>query len=177
MQLPEQLPARSERTYATAQRRVANYGASSEAASRYPRKPRHLQPFDLNAADTTQLMQIRGIGRGRAARIVAYRQRLGGFRHADQLSELYTLRDAPDLVDSLRKYTFVAPNAALALLDVNHASFTELQAHPYVGKRLARVLVAFREQHGPFQQPADLRQIRILDDATFEKLEPYLVIK
>ncbi len=177
MQLPERLPARPTHTYASSQHRVAGYGALPEAVGRYPRKPRHLSLFDLNAADTTQLMQIRGIGRGRAARIVAYRQRLGGFRHPNQLTELYTLRDAPDLVDSLRKYTFVQPGFVLALLDVNHASFTELQAHPYVGKRLARVLVAFREQHGPFQQLTDLRQIRILDDAMFEKLQPYVVIK
>ena len=87
------------------------------------------------------------------------------------------LRDAPDLVDSLRKYTFVAPGFSPTPLDVNNASFEVLQAHPYVGKRLARVLVAFRQQHGPFRQPADLRQIRILDQATYEKLVPYLVLK
>ncbi|OWP62932.1 hypothetical protein CDA63_11990 [Hymenobacter amundsenii] len=74
------------------------------------------------------------------------------------------MHDAPDLVDSLRKYTFVAPGFAPALLQVNAASFEVLQAHPYVGKRLARVLVA----HGPFQQPADLRKIRLLDEATFD---------
>lgn len=177
MQLPETLPPREARRHATAGLHMAGYGGAAASAGRYPRKPRHLQPFDLNAADTTQLMQIRGIGRGRAARIVAYRQRLGGFRHTEQLAELYTLRDAPDLVDSLRKYTFVQPGFAPALLDVNQASFDELQAHPYVGKRLARVLVAFRQQHGPFHSPADLRQIRILDDTTYEKLLPYVAVK
>ena len=143
-------------------------------AGKFARKPTHLVAFDLNLADTTQLMQIRGVGRGLAARVVAYRARLGGFAQVGQLAEIYSLRDAPDLVDSLRKYTFVAGGFAPAPIDVNNAPFEVLQAHPYVGKRLARVLVAFRQQHGPYHQPTDLRQIRILDDATFAKLAPYL---
>ena len=175
--LPEQLPPR----YPASGRAAANQPFSSRFPARpaYPpgkfvRKPAHLAAFDLNAADTTQLMQIRGIGRGLSARVVAYRERLGGFVEAGQLAEIYSLRDAPDLVDSLRKYTFVGAPAAPTLLDVNTASFDVLQAHPYVGKRLARVLVAFRQQHGPFRQAADLRQIRILDEATLTKLTPYL---
>ena len=90
--------------------------------------------------------------------------------------ELYE-RDAPDLVDSLRKYTFVRPNFSPTTIDVNNAPFEVLQDHPYVGKRLARVLVAFRQQHGPFQKASDLRQIRILDEATYEKLQPYLSLR
>ncbi|WP_045688853.1 ComEA family DNA-binding protein [Hymenobacter sp. AT01-02] len=57
---------------------------------------------------------------------------------------------------------------------INTSSFELLQGHPYIGKRLARVIVAFRQQHGPFKQAADLRQIRILDATTLEKLQPYL---
>ncbi|QNH63065.1 ComEA family DNA-binding protein [Hymenobacter sediminicola] len=183
IQLPEQLPAREPRTYAgraadgSTSRFPAKTFDRASPASQYQRKPRNLQPFDLNTADTTQLMQIRGIGRGLSARVVEYRQRLGGFRSPGQLAELYSLRDAPDLVDSLRKYTFVRAGYAPAGVDVNNASFEELQTHPYVGKRLARVLVSYRQQHGPFRQPTDLRQIRILDDATYEKLLPYLLLR
>ncbi|TGE26971.1 ComEA family DNA-binding protein [Hymenobacter metallicola] len=172
IQLPDQLPPREKRTfpaYAT-----ANTGGEARPTSKYPRKPTHLAPFDLNTADTTQLMQIRGIGRGLSKRVIEYRARLGGFLREEQLTEIYSLRDAPDLVDSLRKYSFVAPGFGPALLNINTASFEELQAHPYLGKRLARVVVAFRQQHPPFRQPDDLRQIRILDAETLDKLRPYL---
>ena len=180
IQLPEQLPPREARAYAS---RYPTAGAGVTGAptvpstNKFARKPRNLQPFDLNSADTTQLMQIRGIGRGLSARVVEYRQRLGGFQNEEQLAEIYSLRDAPDLVDSLRKYTFVRAGFAPSSLDVNNAPFEVLQAHPYMGKRLARVVVAYRQQHGPFRQPTDLRQIRILDEATFAKLQPYVVIK
>ncbi|MDF7813317.1 helix-hairpin-helix domain-containing protein [Hymenobacter sp. YC55] len=179
MQLPEQLPPREARAYASRYPTSATsaMGAAAPSTSKFARKPRNLQPFDLNSADTTQLMQIRGIGRGLSARVVEYRQRLGGFRDEGQLAEIYSLRDAPDLVDSLRKYTFVRPGFVPSSLDVNNAPFEVLQAHPYMGKRLARVVVAYRQQHGPFHQPADLRQIRILDEAAFAKLQPYVVIK
>ena len=171
--LPDAPPAR---TYAR-QERPFNQKFPDRApypVSKFARKPAHLVAFDLNSADTTQLMQIRGIGRGLSARVVEYRNRLGGFVRAEQLAEIYSLRDAPDLVDSLRKYTFVTGSFAPAPIDVNNAPFELLQAHPYVGKRLARVLVAYRQQHGPFHQAADLRQIRILDEAAFTKLQPYL---
>ncbi|WP_324676027.1 helix-hairpin-helix domain-containing protein [Hymenobacter sp. GOD-10R] len=173
--LPDQLPSRTTRFSSSPDRFAGKFTARpSFPPSKFARKPAHLAAFDLNTADTTQLMQIRGIGRGISARIVAYRAQLGGFVRAEQMAEIYSLRDAPDLVDSLRKYTFVKASFAPASLDVNTASFDELQSHPYMGKRLARVVVAFRQQHGPFKQPDDLRQIRILDDATFEKLKPYL---
>lgn len=173
MQLPETMPAR---TYAHQERKSEGRfpDRAPYPASRFPRKPTHLAAFDLNTADTTQLMQIRGIGRGLSARVVAYRAQLGGFVRAGQLAEIYSLRDAPDLVDSLRKYTFVQAGYAPTPIEVNTAPFELLQAHPYVGKRLARVLVAYRQQHGPFRQAAELRQIRILDEATYEKLLPYL---
>ncbi|UOQ72297.1 ComEA family DNA-binding protein [Hymenobacter cellulosilyticus] len=170
--LPDQLPPRESRFVRTPD--AASPAFADRPASKFPHKPTHLAPFDLNTADTTQLMQIRGIGRGLSRRVVEYRQQLGGFLREDQLTEIYSLRDAPDLVDSLRKYSFVAPGFAPALLEVNSAPFEVLQAHPYVGKRLARVIVAFRQQHPPFKQADDLRQIRILDAETLDKLRPYL---
>ncbi|OON66183.1 ComEA family DNA-binding protein [Hymenobacter sp. CRA2] len=172
--LPEQLPAREKPTFAS--RYPDRTTAADDAATpaRFPRKPRNLQPFDLNRADTTQLMQIRGIGRKLSMRVVEYRERLGGFITEDQTAEIYSLRDAPDLVDSLRKYTFVATGYQPAPLNVNEGSFEEICQHPYLGKRLARVLIAYRQQHGRFRQPADLRQIRVLDEETYQKLLPYL---
>lgn len=181
IQLPEQLPPHEAHAYASRYPTASGADITGELATRpaskFARKPRNLQPFDLNSADTTQFMQIRGIGRGLSTRVVEYRQRLGGFQSEEQLAEIYSLRDAPDLVDSLRKYTFVRSGFVPSSLDVNNAPFEILQAHPYLGKRLARVLVAYRQQHGPFRQPTDLRQIRVLDEATFAKLQPYIVIK
>ena len=172
MQLPEALPARGA-GYAAAARFVA--GEGGREFEKKAHKPAHLQPFDLNLADTTQLMQIRGIGRGRAKGLVKYRAALGGYVHENQLADFFMLRDAPDLVDSLRKYTFVAAGFAPRPVLINSATFDELWPQPLVGKPLARLIVAFRQQHGPFKTPDDLRQIKILKEADFVKLRPYIL--
>lgn len=172
MQLPEGMPERGS-TYAAAGPRGAAPGFAS-AAPRFARKPTHLQPFDLNLADTTQLRQIRGIGQGRAKWIVKRREELGGFVSASQLSEVFVLKDAPDLVDSLRKYTFITPGFAPQPIHLNSASFDELYVHPYVRKPLARLIVAYRQQHGPYKSPADLQQLKLLTPENFEKLKPYV---
>jgi DNA uptake protein ComE-like DNA-binding protein len=172
MQLPEAMPARGAASYAAG--RPPFEAAGSGAPGRFPRKPAHLQPFDLNLADTTQLMQIKGIGRGRAKYIVKQRAELGGYITENQLAEVFVLQDAPDLVDSLRKYTFVAAGFVPRPVHVNSGTFDELWPHPYVGKPLARLLVAYRKQHGPFATPDDLRQIKILKEENFVKLRPYV---
>jgi competence protein ComEA len=171
MQLPDELPGRTGFAAAGGGREAFDAASSP---SRFARKPAHLKPFDLNLADTTQLQQIKGIGRGRAKWIVLRRNELGGYVDEEQLADVFVLRDAPDLVDSLRKYTFVAPGFAPRPVNINSATFDELWTHPYVGKPLARLIVAFRKQHGPYKTPEDLRQIKILKEESFLKLRPYV---
>ena len=152
----------------------ASAGATAPSAV-YFRKPRVVRAFDLNTADTLALMQLRGIGQRRAARIVELREKLGGFVSEGQLSEVWGLDGA--LVDSIARYGHITPTFRPRPLPINSASVEELQAHPYVGPRLARVIVAFREQHGPFAKTDDLLNIKIIDHNTLRKIEPYLALR
>ncbi len=149
--------------------------SSSRPATGFVRKPRVVQPFDLNTADTLTLMQLRGIGQRRAARIVELREKLGGFVSTAQLADVWGIE--PALVDSLAKYGRIAPDFQPRPLALNSASVEELRAHPYIGPRLARVISAFRDQHGPFTRPEDLKQIRIMEESTYQKLQPYLALR
>ena len=175
IQLPDEAP---KREYASnrpgADGKFPPFANDGATPSKFPRKPRNLQPFDLNRADTTQLMQIRGIGAGRARWVVKYRNQLGGYLREDQLDEVFVLRDAPDLRDSLKKYTFVAPGFAPQAVNVNTAPFEELYLHPYLGKPRARLIVAYRQQHGPFRSVEDLKKVPVLKTEDVEKLRPYL---
>lgn len=134
-----------------------------------PKKAEILAKFDLNTADTTQLKFIRGIGSGYARRIVKFRDILGGFANVDQVRETYGL--PTETADELLKYSFV--NGNLKKLKVNQLSIADLR-HPYLKFAQARAIIAYREQHGNFKSLEDLKQIKILDDATIQKLEPYL---
>jgi len=175
MQLPDEAPKRGEQPdYAARTGKLLPFAPNGAASPKFPRKPLNLKPFDLNTADTTQLMQIRGIGSGRAKWVVRYRNQLGGYLREEQLGEVFVLKDAPDLRDSLRKYTFIAPGFAPKSVNVNTATFDELYLQPYIGKPRARIIVAYRTQHGPFKTVEDLKKLPTLKAEDWEKMRPYL---
>ncbi|WP_246853512.1 ComEA family DNA-binding protein [Rufibacter aurantiacus] len=138
----------------------------------YPRKRWELQPFDLNTADTIDLMRIRGIGSKLSARIVKFRDKVGGFHSVEQVAEVYGL--APEVVDSVRKYGFISKAYEPKRINLNTASFDELRQHPYIGYALAKAIVNYRTQHGPYPSVAELRKIKLLDEEKFQKMQAYL---
>jgi DNA uptake protein ComE-like DNA-binding protein len=128
--------------------------------------------FDLNQADTAQLRTIFGIGEKRSLRIIAYREKLGGFISQDQIGEIYTLDTA--VVKALTRASFIGENFVPRKLLINSATEFELAAHPYLSKTAARQIVAYRFQHGKFQSTDDLRKIQTLDPKIIEKIASYL---
>ncbi|WP_373061077.1 ComEA family DNA-binding protein [Gemmatimonas sp.] len=57
-------------------------------------------------------------------------------------------------------------------IDVNHASAAELERLPRIGPALAARIVAWREQHGPFESLESLRHVRGIGPATAQLLAP-----
>jgi competence ComEA-like helix-hairpin-helix protein len=171
IQLPEERPNLNNRRgqIARSERPAPNPNWSS---NRPPREKFILAPFNINTADTTQLKQIRGIGSKLSARIVKYRDGLGGFHNEAQLQEVYGLQ--PEVVDSLRKYTFVPDAYIPQQLNINTATADELKAHPYISSNVARALVAYREQHGNYERLEDVQQVKLVTAELYEKIKPYL---
>lgn len=130
------------------------------------------EPFNLNTADTLQLMTVFGIGRGIANRIVRYRDRLGGFHRKSQVYEVFALDSL--VVDDLFTRAFLPENPELKMLPINAATEEDLSKHPYIRKSLARYIIKYRQQHGPFQKPEDLGEIKVMPKDVIEKLRPYL---
>ncbi|WP_207432514.1 ComEA family DNA-binding protein [Sabulibacter ruber] len=147
----------------------------SRPKTEYPRKRWELQPFDLNTADTTELKLIRGIGSKLSARIVNFRDKMGGFHSVEQVAEVYGL--APEVADSVRKYGFIARAYQPRKINLNTATFEELRQHPYVGYSLARAIINYRTQHGPYPGVEELRKLKVLDEARYQKIQPYLTVQ
>ena len=133
-----------------------------------------VEKFDLNIADTTQLISLFGIGTKRAERIVSYRDRLGGFISFGQLHEVYSLDSA--VINELKNKTFIQPQFIPHQLNINRITEKELGRHPYIKFKLAKAISAYRFQHGDFKSVDDLKKISILDDLTFQKLKPYIQV-
>ncbi|WP_080240211.1 ComEA family DNA-binding protein [Spirosoma rigui] len=138
----------------------------------YPDRPARpvLQPFDINTADTAQLIALKGIGSTLAARIIKYRDGLGGFIGPDQYKEVYGLDSLA--LSELEKFGQI--RSAVRKIPVNTASADELDRHPFLSRRQAQIIVNYREQHGAYTSAESLKPIRILDAKTIEKLAPYL---
>lgn len=125
---------------------------------------------NINEADSLALEQLPGIGPKLSARIIAYRKKLGGFYKVEQVGETYGLADS---VFQKIKNRFII-SGVVKKISINTATKEELKDHPYVRWKLANAIVAYREQHGNFKNANDLKKLIILDEATIEKLLPYL---
>ena len=128
--------------------------------------------FDINKADTVQLMSVVGIGAKRAQRIIKYREALGGFISMDQLKEVFSLDSV--VVRRLFDATFIDSDFQPVTINVNTSDEKRLAFHPYLSNAAARSIVAYRFQHGEFKAIEELRNIHALDAKTIQKITPYL---
>ena len=135
--------------------------------------PTRRQPLvvELNSADTAQLRCLHGIGPVFAARIVKYRQLLGGYVRKEQLLEVYGMDE--------ERYAGIAANivldtASVTKLRVNDLSIAELKRHPYLDYYQAKAIVDFRNGGRRYQSMDDLRLVSLIDDETATKLQGYI---
>lgn len=139
-----------------------------------PPEPRRSGMLDINSADTAEWIALPGIGAKLASRIVNFRAKLGGFVSVEQVGSTYGL---PDSTFQAIKPLLRLDAGSINKLNVNTATREELAAHPYINWKLAGAIIAYREQHGPYQTLADLKQIMILDEATWLQIQPYLRVQ
>jgi competence protein ComEA len=130
--------------------------------------------FDINSADTVSLKKIYGIGSVLSARIVAYRQKLGGFISMNQLAEVYGLN--PEVIEKLNEKYLVSEDFIPGKLNINQFDEEYLSQHPYIDKKTARAIIAYRMQHGSFKSVEELSNIYLIDDALLMKILPYIEI-
>jgi DNA uptake protein ComE-like DNA-binding protein len=135
---------------------------------RYPQKLSEGEMLDLNAADTTLLRRVPGIGSYYARRIVQYRKRLGGFVSLQQLDEI-------DQFPAEAKAYFTISTEQVQRLKINDLTLDELKRHPYINYYQARAIVDYRRQHGRISDLSDLRLLRDFPEQAIERLRPYVV--
>jgi competence ComEA-like helix-hairpin-helix protein len=138
-------------------------------------KPRNsIADVDINEADTAAFIALPGIGSKLANRIVAFREKLGGFYSVDQVAETFAL---PDSAFQKIKSKLVISNKEVKKLNINLATIDELKAHPYLRYNIANAMVQYRTQHGDFSTVADIKKIMMVTDEIFNKAQPYLTTR
>ena len=122
-------------------------------------------------ADSIELQIVPGIGQTLAGRIVKYRENLGGFNQKEQLLEVYGIQ--PEVMDRVFDYFEFQPNI-YRKIKINEADVATLANHPYLNFGTAKVIVAYREQHGNYDKSEDLLKIRIFNQDWLDRIQPYL---
>lgn len=133
------------------------------------------QTFDINTADTIILKTIYGIGSRLAARIVKFRDGLGGFIKPEQLYEVYGLDST--VVNRLIKVSFVKEGFIPVKININTADEKQLSTHPYARFKIARALMTYRFQHGDFLDVQDIKKLSIITPEEAERFLPYIKVK
>ncbi len=131
------------------------------------------QIIDINLSDSSDWVKLPGIGAKLAARIIHFREKLGGFYKVDQVGETFGL---PDSTFQKVKPVLRVNSQSIVQLDVNSVSKELLQVHPYIGWQMAKAIVTYRAQHGKFRSVDELLQLAQLDTQRFWKLKPYLMV-
>lgn len=152
-----------------------NITAENKAYAPLPEKTGYTRTVvDINTADTSVLIALPGIGSKLAGRIVAFRDKLGGFYKVEQVAETYAL---PDSTYQKIKGKLVLSNSTVKQLNINTATQEELKLHPYIRYNIANAIVQYRNQHGNFAAVSDLKNILIITAGVYDKMEPYLTIR
>jgi competence protein ComEA len=112
-----------------------------------------------------------GIGPVLSARIVKYRNMLGGFAHTDQIKEVYGLSE--ETYEMIKGRIF-ADSSGVIKIRINSAGFRELSHIPYIGKYEVTAILKFRELEGRLNSIEDLKINKILTPEKAEKVESYL---
>lgn len=131
----------------------------------------NIQRVPFSEADSIILQIVPGIGPGTAGRIIKYRENLGGFHSTSQLIEVYGMK--PETIDLLWNFFEFTP-AIFRKINLNQGTIEEISSHPYITYGEAKVIVAFRNQHGFYHSLDDLMKIRIFKEEWIRKLAPYL---
>ena len=140
----------------------------SQSAPAYRRQP---LTVELNSADTLTLQLLHGIGPAFARRIVRYRERLGGYRSAEQLLEVYGF--TPELLVHIAPHLTV-DTTAIHRIPINTVELKQLIKHPYIEYYQARDIVTLRSRGMRFLSADDLRAIPSMSDSTLVRILPYV---
>jgi DNA uptake protein ComE-like DNA-binding protein len=136
-------------------------------------KPTKQRCIELNAADSADLLPLKGIGPVFASRIIKYRNLLGGFYSYDQLLEVYGMdsnRFIP-LIGSISIDTNLIQRK-----NINKSTFKELLRHPYLDYDNVKAIMKYKGHSGEFNSIEEIRDSDLFSDSLWLKLRYYLTM-
>ena len=125
----------------------------------------------FHEADAVLLQMVSGMGPVLSGRVEAFRSKLGGFYKKEQLLEVYGIDG--ELAEKIYT-TFPFDSNITKKIKINEVDLKTLAEHPYVAYGEAKVILAYREQHGAYANSEDFLQIKIFNRDWVDRIAPYL---
>ena len=136
-------------------------------------KPKKQIHIELNAADSADLLPLKGIGPVFASRIIKYRNLLGGYYSCDQLLEVYGMDS--DRFMPLISFISIDTNL-IQRKNINKSTFKELLRHPYLDYDNVKAIMKYKGQSGEFNSMEEIRDSGLFSDSLWLKLRCYLTL-
>src|SRR4030042_88090 len=127
--------------------------------------------IDINTCDSASLEALPGIGPVLSARIIKYRNLLGGFADVDQLREVYGL---PEETFTLISGRIFADSSAVRKINVNSADYRQLIRLPYFERYEVASILNYRELNGKISGMSVLVDNKLIAPEKVEKIRAYL---
>ena len=127
---------------------------------------------DLNTVTAQDLQKISGIGEKLSARIIKFRDRLGGFLIDEQLYDVYGLEK--DVVKRTLKEFRVISKPKIVKINVNIATASELSKLIYLQKHVSESIVNYRNLNGSINSLNELSKIENFPIERIDRIALYL---
>ena len=136
-------------------------------------EPKIIPIIDINTADTALFKKLPGIGTVFAARIVKYRDVLGGFHNITQIKEVYGLKI--ETYNKIEQYLTIN-SVNLTKININFAEYKDLIKHPYIDSDIANAILNYKKKNGFYSSVNQLLSKNVLNEEVFNKLKKYLTV-
>ena len=128
--------------------------------------------IDVNKSDSIDFEKLPGIGGKLSARIVKYREKLGGYIVIEQLREVYGMQDSNFIkfIHLIKVENGFKPNK----IGINRATYSELRRHPYLSHLFVKSILAYIKMHGFISSEEELFKIGSINRDEVIRVLPYL---
>ena len=137
--------------------------------------------IDINTADIAGLSKLPGIGPGLARQIIDYRNQHGPFETLGQLQKvpgigqkrIEAIKNKINIKDDIPE----EKTESSTKFNINTATTEQLSSIAGIGPKTAKLIITYREIHGPFNSLDELSNVPRIGKKTTEMLKEYLYVQ
>lgn len=137
----------------------------------FPAPDPHEGLVEINSADSATLRSVAGIGARTVVAIMEYRRLLGGFYSTAQIAELKCV--TKENFERINKQIY-CDSCVISKIDINFASASQLERHPYMTREAIRKITNARKSKGGWDSVEQMIEENIFTREQATALAPYL---